>query len=179
MNIQARPETYITKRGTPAKRLTFKWTEDKIALAAKMWGEGFSSPEIGQRLGVARSSVSAVASKYRDRFPARASITRGGVKLPRISEEWLKLASAMWANGANASDIARATGLHNATVRDRIVRRPEIFPPREAQEVRVSRSAHKKSYIGNGRWVDRVERHHVSGEVHSMPRVSILNGKEG
>lgn len=179
MNIQAKSETYITKRGTPAKRITFQWTEEKIAIAARMWAEGFTGPTIADRLGVARGSVSAVASKHRDRFPSR--VVKG--KKPddgrhvEVSEKWLETAAALWMSGKNANQIADITGVKGSTAYGRITARPDLFPEhRISHPVRTDRH---ETRLGDGIVIHHAKRTHITGDVHTVPRVSILNGKEG
>lgn len=171
---------HTTIDGKPRKRITFQWTEEKIAIAAKMWREGFTSTAIASRMGVSRGSVTSIASAHRDRFPGRTGKgqkTSNGMRVS-VSPEWLRKAAALWADGKSANKIAAMTGVKSSTAYHRIKAHPELFPDQCAAPS-VIRSSEPRSYIGNGRWVDRVPRHHISGEVHSMPRVSILNGKEG
>lgn len=186
MNIQAKPETFTAKRGTPANRITFQWTEQNIALAATMWAEGYTGSAIGERLGVSRGSVTAMASKHRDRFPIRLGPNaermgkaKSGKKLP-VSTEWLRRASELWMKGYTAHGIAVATGVSSGAAYHRIHRtHPELFPASRSEGTDAAPTLEPKSYIGNDRWVDRVPYTTLSGAVVSLPRVSILNGKEG
>lgn len=179
MNIQSKPETYITKKGVPAKRITFEWTEEKIALASKMWAEGFTSPAIAERLGVARGSVSAVASKYRDRFPSRLNTGKKSEdgKHVEVPEYWLKQAAGLWMGGANANKIAEVTGVKPRTAYTRIATRPDLFPEHHLLE--PVRPIRKETNLGDDVVIHHVKRTHVTGEVHTMPRVSMLCGEEG
>lgn len=177
MNIQPKPETYITKKGVPAKRITFEWTEEKIALAAKMWGEGFTSPAIAERLGVARGSVSSVASKFRDRFPSRLNTGKKSEdgKHVEVPEYWLKQAAGLWMGGANANKIAEVTGVKPSTAYTRIATRPDLFPEHRMPD--PVRSLRRETNLGDDIVIHHVNRIHVTGEVHTMPRVSMLCGE--
>lgn len=174
MNIQSKPETYITKKGVPAKRITFEWTEEKIALASKMWAEGFTSPAIAERLGVARGSVSAVASKYRDRFPSRLNTGKKSEdgKHVEVPEYWLKQAAGLWMGGANANKIAEVTGVKPSTAYTRIATRPDLFPEHRLPE--PVRPIRNETNLGDDVVIHHVKRTHITGEVHTMPRVSMI-----
>lgn len=179
MNIQSKPETYITKKGVPAKRFTFEWTEEKIALAAKMWAEGFTSPAIGERLGVARGSVSAVASKYRDRFPSRLNSGKKSEdgRHVEVPEYWMKQAAGLWMGGANANKIAEITGVKPSTAYTRIATRPDLFPEHRLPD--PVQSGRCETRLSDDIVIHHVKRTHITGEVHTMPRVSILCRGEG
>lgn len=178
MNIQSKPETYMTKKCAPAKRITFQWTEEKIALAAKMWAEGFTSPAIAERLGVARGSVSAVASKYRDRFPSRMNFGKKSEdgKHVEVPEYWLKQAAGLWMGGANANKIAEVTGIKSSTAYARIAARPDLFPEHRVPD--PVQSGRSETRLSDDIVIRHVKRTHVTGEVHTMPRVSILDSGE-
>lgn len=169
---------HLTLKGKPRKRMTFQWTEENIAIASLMWNQGFTSTEIGIRLGVSRSSVTAMAYKHRDQFPTRMSTPKKSLKPPKITPEWLTTASEMWKAGHNVYGIARATGLHAATARDRIARRPEIFPDQAGEDAPAFRSIRSETHLGDDIVIYHAKRMHITGEVHTMPRVSIINGKE-
>lgn len=179
MNIQAKPETYITKRGTPAKRITYEWTPERIAFAAELWAQGFTGSGIAARMGVSKGSVTSIASQHREQFPAR--LTKGTKSKDGrhviISDAWLKTATALWMSGNNANRIAEITGVKGSTAYTRIKARPDLFPEhRIPQPVRSTRA---ETRLGNGIVIYHSKRTHISGEVHTMPRVSIINGKEG
>lgn len=179
MNIQAKAEP-VRK-----KRVSYEWTEQNIAIAEKMWGEGYTASAIGERLGVSRGSVTAMASMYRARFPARLGPSakkmgkaKGGRKLP-VSAQWLRIASELWKQGMTAHAIAVATGVSSGAAYHRIHKtHPELFPKLRAVVPAASVHQEPKSFIGNGRWVGRVPYTTFAGAVVSLPRVSILNGKE-
>ncbi|MGQ3215770.1 hypothetical protein [Shinella sp.] len=178
MNIQAKPDTYITKRGTPAKRITFQRTEEKIAIAARMWQEGFTGPTIAERMGVSKGSVTSVASQHRDRFPSRL---RKGKKSEDgrhvdIPADWLKRASALWLRGNNANKLAEITGVKGSTAYTRIAARPDLFPEHRMPD--TGHSVRKETQLGDDIVIHHAKRMHLSGEVHTLPRVSTLNGKE-
>ena len=176
MNIQAKPSTYIA-----SPRLTFRWTEEAIALASKLWADGLTSESIGQKLGCSRSSVTAMASFNRDRFPRRM-IGRTPEKSQSVDPAWYQQAALLWSQGHNTYQIAVMTGVKNGTAHNRIMRRPELFPEKRVIVLRTPSLAggdQPKSYIGNDRWVERVPFKTFAGAIVSLPRVSILNGKEG
>jgi hypothetical protein len=178
MSISAKPETYITKRGTPAKRITFQWTEDKIATAAKLWSEGATGPMIAERMGVSRGSVTAIASMHRDLFPSR--LTKGkksedGRHL-EVPEDWLQQAAALWMEGSNANRIAELTGVRPSTAYTRIAARPDLFPEHRLPNPVRSRSGETR--LGDELVIYHVKRPHFTGEVHTMPRVSMLIREE-
>lgn len=177
MNIQAKPEIYITKRGLPAKRIAYQWTEEKIALAASMWAEGLSGPAIAEIMGTSKGSITAIASKYRDRFHSR--LPKGAAAdgtYPKVPAEWLEKASDLWMSGKNAHQIALITEVSGTTVYDRIKARPDLFP---ARNIVVARSARTETRLGDDIVIHHAKRMHITGEIHTMPRVSILNGGEG
>ncbi len=179
MNIHTKPETYITKRGVPAKRVTFQWTPEKIALAAKLWQEGFTGPAIAERMGVSKGSVTAIASQHRDRFPSR--LTKGTKsedgRHVDIPADWLKRAASLWMRGNNANKIAEITGVKGSTAYTRIRARPDLFPEHRLAE--PIRSIRAETRLGDDLVIHHVKRVHITGEVHTLARVSILNGKEG
>lgn len=159
-------------------RRTKVWTEEHIAIAEQMWAEGYSGASIGERFGVSRGSVTAMACMYRDRFPSR--VGSGAEDRDEERVKWLKKATALWMEGKTAHAIAVATGISSGAAYHRINRQhPELFPAHRNVAPVVVQSSEPKSYIGNGRWVRHVPRTHVSGEVHTMPRVSMIDGKEG
>lgn len=186
MNIHSKPNTYQTEKRRPVMRSTFEWTEGNIALAEKMWAEGFTGSAIGERLGVSRGSVTAMASKFRERFPVRLGPSakkmgkaKGGRKMP-VSAEWFRKATELWMQGMTAHGIAVATGVTSGAAYHRIHKtHPELFPAHRSASPVVVQHHEPKSYIGNGRWVDRVSYTTFAGAVISLPRVSIINGKEG
>lgn len=183
MNVH---NTFQTEKRRPTMRATFEWTENHIAIAEKMWAEGYTGSAIGERLGVSRGSVTALASKQRDRFPIRfgptaAKTTKAvsGKRLP-VPADWLERAAKMWKQGMTAHAISVATGVSSGAAYHRIHRtHPELFPKIRAIVPAAVKPAEPRSYIGNDRWVDRVPYTTFAGAVISLPRVSILNGKEG
>lgn len=181
MNMLVSPVGIESPKRRVRNITNFHWTEENIAIAAEMWGQGYTSSSIGERLGVSRSSVTAVASMHRDRFPSRLGAAKGTTskngKRVGIPPDWLRKAVALWMSGKNANEIAKATGIKGSTVYHRIYARPDLFPA--VRMIVAAPAAGNKTYIGNDRWVDRVPYTTISGAVVSLPRISILNGKEG
>jgi hypothetical protein len=98
--------------------------------------------------------------------------------------EWYEQVAELWAAGKTCGEISAITGDNRNTISSRMWRRRDLFPIRYDErgrkpkpEVRVI-DGNRRHYIGNGRWVDRVPYTTISGAVVSLPRVSILNGKE-
>lgn len=83
------------------------------------------------------------------------------------TSEMIKTTAEMLADGHGTRRIAVRLGLGKSTVSQFIERNREAFDNKP------------RSYIGNDRWVDRVPYTTISGAVVSLPRISILNGKEG
>jgi hypothetical protein len=185
MNIQAKPGGFQNSKRRPVARSTFEWTEENVAIAERLWAEGYTGSAIGERFGVSRGSVTAMAAKYRPRFPVRLGQTairtgkaKAGKKLP-VSAEWLRRASELWMQGMTAHAIAVSTGISSGAAYHRIHKTyPELFPKLRVIAAAAVMSGDLKSYIGNDRWVDRVPYTTFAGAVVSLPRVSILNGKE-
>lgn len=105
------------------------------------------------------------------------------------TEERLNEASRLWDQGMSASKIAELVGVTRGSMSGTACMHRDLFPgrarareqaitikeePRAVEPVKRPPSKRVHSF-----GIRAVERHHVSGEVHSMPRVSILNGKEG
>ncbi|MFC3072371.1 hypothetical protein [Shinella pollutisoli] len=161
-------------------RRTKVWTEEHIAIAEQMWAEGYSGASIGERFGVSRGSVTAMACMYRDRFPSR--VGSGAEDRDEERVEWLKKASALWMEGKTAHAIAVATGISSGAAYHRIKKQhPELFPAQRCAALVVEKQAESpepRSYIGNGRWVDRVPYTTLAGSVVTLPRVSMINGTE-
>lgn len=176
MNIQTKPSTYIR-----SPRLTFRWTEEAIARAAEYWAEGLTSESIGLKLGCSRSSVTAMASFNRDRFPRRI-LGRTPSKSQSVDPAWYRRAALLWSQGHNTHRIAVITGVMSGTAHNRIKRRPDLFPEKRVIVLKtppLASGGQPRSYIGNDRWVERVPFKTFAGAIVSLPRVSILNGKEG
>lgn len=168
MNIHV-PEQKTGRRKTV-------WTKENVAIAERMWTEGFTSTAIGQRFGVTRGSVTAMACMYRDRFPVRTGSS--AEKPDEDRAEWLRKASALWMEGRTAYAIAVVTGVSSGAAYHRIHKQyPEHFPARRSHAPVVVASAKPKSYIGNGRWVDHVRRETRHGAIITMPRVSMIDGR--
>lgn len=178
MNIHTKPETYITKRGTPAKRITYEWTPERIAFAAELWAQGFTGSGIAARMGVSKGSVTSIASLHREQFPAR--LTKGTKSKDGrhfiVSDTWLKTAAALWMSGNNANRIAEITGVKGSTAYTRINARPDLFPEHRLPE--PVRSVLNETRLSDDIVIHHVKREHVSGEVHTLPRVSMIDGKE-
>ena len=67
------------------------WTEDRLDTASRLWSEGFSTREIGERMGVSKSSMHDLAHRNRDRFPKRITIKKK--PLPKVNLEALFVAA--------------------------------------------------------------------------------------
>lgn len=92
------------------------------------------------------------------------------------TDEMIEKAVEMRANGAGCLSIGKTLGISKTTVADYIARYWPVFHPKAPAG--DERAATRRHYIGNERWVERVAHTTVSGAVVSLPRVSILNGKE-
>ena len=92
------------------------------------------------------------------------------------TEEMINQAIEMRANGAGCLAIGKMLGIGKSTVANYIARYWPVFHPREP--VAEGENPARRHYIGNERWVERVAHTTVSSAVVSLPRVSILNGKE-
>lgn len=157
------------------------WTEEQIAEAAKMWSAGISAQRIGEHFGAGKGSITAIASSNRELFPRRKDEHGRPIEGWRQHADWLTKAAAMWMDGMSAAHIAKMTGTKPATVYWRIGKRPDLFPAnlRPPESARPNRKGEGRSYIGNNRWVRHVPRDHPSGEVHTMPRVSMIDDRKG
>jgi hypothetical protein len=96
----------------------------------------------------------------------------------------VKTASRMWAAGTNHREIAQAIAVSHKHLlsyaerhRDRFPKRVDITARREERAAAPIKPKLSASWIGTC-WVPHVKREHYSGEIHTLPRVSILNGKE-
>ena len=105
------------------------------------------------------------------------------------TEERLNEASRLWDAGLSASKIAEIVGVTKGSMSGTASMNRELFPARqwardqavivkepEHVEAPIARPARKRVHSFG---IRSVERRHITGEVHSMPRVSIINGKEG
>lgn len=167
---------HLTLKGKPRKRMTFQWTEENISIAAKMWAEGAPGPVIAERLGVSKGSVTATASKFRDRFPRRLTKEPEDGIYPKVPAAWLEKASELWLSGKNGHQISVITRISSSTAYDRIRGRPDLFP--ERRPIDPTRSARTETRLGDDIVIYHAKRMHITGEVHTMPRVSIINGME-
>lgn len=178
MNIQAKPITFTTKRGTPVKRFTFEWSELNIARAAKLWKEGYTSSAIAAVMGTSKGSVTSIASQHRDRFPTR--LTKGkrteDGRHVEIPDDWLNWAIELWMSGKNANQIANITGVRGSTAYTRITTRKELFPEHRLHS--PARSERNETRLSDSTVIRHVKRTHITGEVHTMPRISMIDGKE-
>lgn len=157
------------------------WTKENIAIAAKMWSEGYSSVHIAKHFGVTCNSLCGIASRNRDLFPRKLGTlaipqTRQGAKWDKAKiDECLRLRKA----GKTAKAVSEILGMPKNSV-EHVIRKHralfEVAPPAAPVSMPTVRPERNRIHSFG---IRSVERHHVSGEVHSMPRVSILNGKEG
>lgn len=104
------------------------------------------------------------------------------------TEERLNSASKLWEQGVPASKIAEIVGVTKGSMSGTASMHRDLFPVRpwakshvvcvkeaEAVDIPIARPERKRVHsLG----IRSVPRQHVSGEVHSLPRISILNGKE-
>ena len=104
------------------------------------------------------------------------------------TEDRLNEASRLWGQGVPASKIAEIVGVTKGSMSGTASMHRDLFPARPwAKEPAIAVVDHptvnepiqpstrnRVHTLG----IRSVERQHWSGEVHSLPRVSILNGKE-
>ena len=105
------------------------------------------------------------------------------------TEERLNEASRLWDQGLSASKIAELVGVTRGSMSGTASMHRDLFPVRQwAKEQAISIKEEPRAVDQAQRpprkrihsfGIRSVGREHRSGEVHSMPRVSILNGKEG
>lgn len=178
MNIQAKPKTFTAKRGTPMRRFTFEWSEANVSRAAKLWQDGYTSSAIAQCLGTSKGSVTSIASQHRDRFPPRQTTGQRVVdgRHVEIPDDWLNWAVELWMSGKNANQIANITGVRGSTAYTRITTRKELFPEHRLQA--PVRSVRNETRLSDATVIRHVKRTHITGEVHTMPRISMIDGKE-
>lgn len=156
------------------------WTDENIALAAKMYADGYFGSHIAKHFGVTRNSFCGLAARNRDLFPKRLGTmsipqTKRGTKWDKEKiDECLRLRKA----GKTMKAISSIIGITENSVAHVIRKHKALFDapaaPVEIEPMRQSR----RSFIA-GKWVERVPFVTISGAVVSLPRVSIINGKEG
>ena len=161
------------------------WNEETLALAAKLWAEGFSSGHIGKLVGSTSSAVRGMMAKKRETFPARPK--QEASRAPRARRgKWTKdkieTCSRLWASGMTQSAIGKQIRMTKFEVDALMRKRRDIFPMgvdrhKPAAGVVAIAAPVDRSWIGD-RWVDWVSYTTISGAVVTLPRVSILNRKE-
>jgi len=105
------------------------------------------------------------------------------------TEDRLNQASMLWDQGLSASKIAEIVGVSKGSMSGTASMHRDLFPARplareqavtvrepERVDAPTARPERKRVHSFG---IRSIERRHASGEVHSMPRVSIINGKEG
>lgn len=115
------------------------WTDDKLTRASKMWRDGSSAGQIAAALGMTRSAICGIASRHRERFPAkgRGSQTSKINPRPRASSPWtegvIKRAVYLWIAGASAAEIAAEIGVSERNFLQATVRMRDRFPLRRGR----------------------------------------------
>lgn len=104
-----------------------------------------------------------------------------GMKLDNWTDATIATATTMWAEGISARKIAAAIGVNHNTLLGYALRHRDRFPRRgmARQDWQPARAKplRQETRIGDRFVIKRVKRHHQSGEVHSMPRVSLIDGR--
>jgi len=88
------------------------------------------------------------------------------------TEEMIRQAVRLREGGFGCEKIGRHLGVGKTTVAKYMKSHAGLFRP-------TDRAVKRVHHVGGNRWVESVKHTTVSGEVVSLPRVSILNGKEG
>lgn len=179
MNIHASPNNDARKI---RKGEQFVWTPEKLSFAADLWSRGHTSTHIAKELCISRSSFSGMASRNKEMFPPKMVSLIPKTKVGTWTKERVADCIRFRKEGKSITATALAIGMTRSSVDSLIRKRPEWFEPDARPEAAaapvVSENLRRRSFIA-GRWVDRVPFTTISGAVVSLPRVSILNGKEG
>lgn len=179
MNIHI-PITQGNGKGRFRKNEHFAWTLENTAFAADLWRRGYTSTHIAKELGISRSSFSGMASRNKDMFPPKKVSLLPKAKRGNWTKEKVAECVRLRKAGKTITATALAIGMPRASVDSLIRKRPDWFEAEKPKEVFLEAPKHprRRSFIAD-RWVERIPYTTISGAVVSLPRVSIINGKEG
>ena len=176
MNIHTTISTSEKGRQRKTER-TFVWSPEKMAIASDLWCRGYTSTHIAKQFGVSRSSFSGMASRNPSLFPKKTNNGIPKSKTGRWTQANIDECIRLRRSGKTAKQISEKIGMAKTAVEHLIRKNRALFDAAPAaHQAAVSQPGRNRVHSFGIRSVDR---HHISGEVHSMPRVSILNGKEG
>lgn len=175
MNVHTPPKSPKTER-------KFIWSDENLAEAARLWGQGETAAHIARVFGTSDKSIRVMMVKKRELFPKREPSCFPVSKSGQWTEEKLRECVRLIRAGMIQHDVAEKIGMTRGAVAYLVTKSPELFtdaPPKSADVILHPKAKLRRTWF-EGRWIEHVKRTTQSGAVVTLPRVSFIDGvREG